>query len=36
MVPPAAPFETVRKLKWPAARWRVKSAELLDAERADR
>jgi prevent-host-death family protein len=36
LIPPAAPFETVRKRKFPAARWRVKSGELLDSERNDR
>jgi prevent-host-death family protein len=35
-MPPAAPFETVRKRKWPAAGWSVESAELLNAERTDR
>jgi prevent-host-death family protein len=34
--PPSTPFETVRKREWPAARWRLESAQLLDAERADR
>ena len=36
LVPPVVPFETVRKRKFPAARWRVKSGGLLDSERTDR
>jgi prevent-host-death family protein len=36
MKPPTVPFEAVRKLVWPPARWRLGSADLLDAERADR
>jgi prevent-host-death family protein len=36
LIPPAAPFETVRKRKWPVARWQLESAQLLDAERAER
>jgi prevent-host-death family protein len=36
LIPPIIPFEAVRKRKWPAVRWSVKSEELLDAERTDR
>lgn len=34
--PPTMPFAAVRKRKWAAARWQLQSAQLLDAERADR
>lgn len=36
LMPSAVPFETVRKRKWPPARWHIESAQLLDAERTDR
>lgn len=33
---PSAPFKTVRTKKWPAARWKLSSKQLLDAERSER
>lgn len=32
---PTVSFTTLRAKKWPAARWRLRSAQLLDAERGE-
>jgi prevent-host-death family protein len=32
---PTASFKTLRAKKWPAARWRLSGAQLLDAERRE-
>jgi prevent-host-death family protein len=36
LMPPAVQFKTIREHKWRAAHWKLRSAELLAAERADR
>lgn len=36
LIPPAVEFKTIRRRKWPRARWKLSSDELLAAERADR
>lgn len=33
---PSTSFQNIRTKKWPAARWKLSSKQLLDAERSDR
>lgn len=36
LMPPAVAFKTIRERKWRAAHWKLRSIELLAAERTDR
>jgi prevent-host-death family protein len=36
LVPPKVEFASIRRRKWPAARWKVRSDALLADERGDR